>query len=112
MGTRRSRAEWESLVAEMEASGQSVARFSARRGLKPETLQWWRWQLRRASTVVRNASASLRLLPVAVIKSAATADGATSTLVEISLSDITVRVPVGTEAGYIAALVAALRARC
>jgi len=112
MGKRRSRAEWELLVTEMEASGQSVARFSARRGLKPETLQWWRWQLRRASPVAGNARPTIRLLPVGMVESAASADVGTPALVEVFLGDIGVRVPVGTEPGYVAALIAALRGRC
>ena len=112
MGIRRSRAEWEALIREMEASGQSVARFSARRGLKAETLQWWRWKLQRAEPVSRNAKASFRLMPVDVIESAAAADVWNPASIDVSVGDIAVRVPVGTEPAYVASLIAALRARC
>jgi hypothetical protein len=94
---RRSRAEWESLIAEMEASGQSVARFSARRGLKPETLQWWRWNLHRAEPVSMNAKGSVRLMPVDVIESAAAADVGNPAWIDLSVGDIAVRVAVGRE---------------
>jgi hypothetical protein len=112
MGTRRSRAEWESLVSELEASGQSVARFSARRGLKPETVQWWRWKVHRADAPGGNAVGSVRLMPVTMIESAATADVGNPALVEVSLGDITLRVAVGADPAYVASLVAALRAQC
>jgi len=112
MGIRHSRAEWESLIAEMEASGQSLGRFSARRGLELRTLQWWRWKLRRAAPVVGNAKALVRLIPVDVIESAAAADVGVGAPVEISLGDLVVRIAVGTEPAYVAALVEALRARC
>jgi|HubBroStandDraft_1064217.scaffolds.fasta_scaffold423244_1 hypothetical protein len=112
MGTRRSRAEWESLITELETSGQSVARFSARRGLKPRTLQWWRWNLDRTEPLTRHAKACVRLIPVDVIEPAATADMGNRAPIEISLGDVAVRVAVGTEPAYVASLIAALRARC
>lgn len=112
MGMRRSRVEWELLIAELEASGQSVARFSARRGLNPRSLQWWRWKLHRTEPVARNAEASVRLIPVDVIESAATADVGNPAPIEVSLGDLAVRVAVGTEPAYVASLIAALRARC
>ena len=112
MGIRRSRAEWESLITEMEVSGQGIVRFSAGRGLEPRTLQWWRWKLRRAEPVVGNAKALVRVIPVDVIESAAAADVGVGVPVEISFGDLVVRIAVGTEPAYVAALVEALRARC
>src|SRR5262245_48386192 len=110
MGTRRSRSEWESLVSDLERSGQGIAQFCARRGLAPRTVQWWRWKLRRAEAMVSSSAASIRLVPVDVIASAGTADGGAP--IEISFGDFALRVAVGTEPAYVASLLAALRGRC
>src|SRR5207245_5723410 len=107
MGTRRSRVEWESLVTELERSGQSIAQFCARRGLEPRTVQWWRWKLRRAGSMIATPAASIRLVPVDVIESAGTADGGAP--IEIACGDFALRVAVGTEPAYVASLLAALR---
>lgn len=109
MGIRRSGAEWESLIAELEESGLSVARFSARRGLEPRTVQWWRWKLRRCESKAARSSDSVRLVPVDVIGSASADRGAP---IEIVVGAFSLRVAVGTELEYVTALVAALRGRC
>lgn len=49
-GKRRSRQEWERLIAQWRAGGESAATFCARRGLRVQTLQWWRWRLRQRPT--------------------------------------------------------------
>jgi hypothetical protein len=42
---RRSAKEWARLVGEWERSGQGAEQFGSRRGLRPQTLVWWRWRL-------------------------------------------------------------------
>ena len=112
MGMRRSQAEWESLIAELDKSGRSVAEFSARRSIRARTLQWWRWKLRRAQPIARNAKPRIRLIPVDVVESAAPADVASPAPIAIALGDITLRIAVGTEPAYVASLIAVLRGRC
>lgn len=46
MAIRRSRAQWLEVLSEFEASGETLARFCARRGLSAGTFGWWRWRLR------------------------------------------------------------------
>ena len=44
---RRSAKEWKRLVREWERSGLTATAFASRRGLRRDTLVWWRWRLRR-----------------------------------------------------------------
>lgn len=46
MSPKRSRAEWEQLVAELEDSGETIGRFASARGVNRNTLAWWRWRTR------------------------------------------------------------------
>lgn len=46
MSAKRSRVEWEQLVAELEDSGEAIGRFAAARGVNRNTLAWWRWRTR------------------------------------------------------------------
>jgi hypothetical protein len=48
MSARTAASRWSEIVDEHEASGQSIRTFAELRGLKPETLSWWRWKLGRA----------------------------------------------------------------
>ncbi len=44
--TRTTREKWEQrIIRQWQRSGMDAASFSAREGLKPENLQWWRWHL-------------------------------------------------------------------
>ena len=52
---RRSRAEWVKLVAEFEKSDDSASGFASSRGLKANTLGWWRWKLRSERVVAQFA---------------------------------------------------------
>lgn len=52
MATKRSRAEWEQLVAKLDESGESVGRFADAHGLNRNTLAWWRWQTRSTASRV------------------------------------------------------------
>jgi transposase-like protein len=49
--TKRSRQEWEQIVAEYEESGDSLRGFAEAKGLNRRTLTWWRWRLRGAQPV-------------------------------------------------------------
>ena len=107
---RRSRAQWSGLVDEREASGQSVGAFCRRRGIKPRTFRWWAWKLGRGRGTAQKASRAIRLLPVDVVESAATADVGSE--IAIDLAGMTIRVAVGTSPEYVASLACALRAAC
>jgi hypothetical protein len=109
MASRKSREQWVAVVAAFEQSGESIAKFCARRRIRLGTLKWWRWRLRdarAASALVR--SADVRLVPVDVIGLAAQRPNG----VTIALSDLEVRVEVGTDVTYVGALVGELRSRC
>ena len=107
---RRSRAQWSSLVDEREASDQSVASFCRRRGIKPRAFRWWAWKLGRGCGTAQQTSRAIRLLPVDVVESAATADGGSD--IAIDLAGMTLRITVGTSPEYVATLARALRAVC
>jgi hypothetical protein len=44
---RRSAKEWARLLDELERSGQTTAAFARARGIRVDTLKWWRWRLQR-----------------------------------------------------------------
>lgn len=49
---RRTREEWQKLVAAWEKSGQSRREFSAEHGLNPRTLAWYRTKLKNKPLVL------------------------------------------------------------
>ena len=100
---RRSRASWKRLVAEVERGG-SIARTAQRHGVKPKTLAWWRWTLRRERDAETKEQ---QLLPVVFSADAAAA----AIMIEVR-EGIAVRVPIGSDVSYVAALVAAVRTTC
>jgi len=97
-----------------EQSNQSVERFCAKRDIRPGTFRWWRWRLRSGGDGAVSAEArgndEVRLLPVSVVGPAA--GGVRETAVEITFADLCVRAEPGTDAVYVATLVAELRSRC
>ena len=110
MAVRKNREQWVAIVAAFEQSGESLRKFCARRRIRLASLKWWRWRLRdarTASALVRKSD-EVRLVPVDVIGLAASRP----TGVTIALSDVEVRVEVGTDVAYVGALVGALRSRC
>ena len=111
MDARKNRSEWAAIITALDASGQSVKRFCARRRIKPSTLQWWRWNLERGGRASPERG-SVKLIPVDVVESAVPADGDNPRTIEVSLGDVALRFVVGTEPGYVASLLAALRSRC
>jgi hypothetical protein len=106
---RRSRAQWLELLAKFEDSGESVAKFCARKQIAPKTFSWWRWHLgdeRRAP-----ARESVRLIAVDVAAPIVESAVRESTI-RIAFTGIDLHVAVGTDAEYVGALVGAIRSRC
>jgi len=101
-------------MAAFEQANQSTERFCAKRRIRPGTFKWWRWRLRDSGTSPRTAVAAagkdVRLIPVDVVGLAARVNS--GALVEITFSGVAVRVEPGTDAAYVASLVAELRSRC
>jgi len=115
MRARRNGDQWQAIVAAFERSTQSVEQFCAKRDIRPATFKWWRWRLRSAGDVVATAltagkSGEIRLLPVSVVGSSARSAGESA--VEITFADVSIRVEPGTDAAYVATLVAEMRSRC
>jgi hypothetical protein len=114
MGARRSRAEWEEIVRAFDEAGEPLQKFCAKRRIRLEALKWWRWRLgasaRTRATTVRRPTTPVRLVPVEIIQPAMTA--ARPSTIAIAVSDVVVRVEVGTDPVYVAALVGALRSPC
>ena len=81
--------------------------------MKPKTLAWWRWTLRREA---EPTSKSARLLPVVLSSpgfAVAPKTFAHDEAITIELREgVSLRVPVGSDVGYVAALVVAVRGTC
>ena len=108
MAEGRSREFWKRLVGEV-ARGRTIAQTAERHGVNPKTLAWWRWTLRREREPVTNA----QLLPVVFSAGSASAIASRAEPVVVDLrDDISLRVPIGSDVSYVAALVAAVRATC
>lgn len=112
MALRRSRAEWEELVREVDRGG-TIADVARRHGVRPRTLAWWRWTLRRG-TVARSATRKQRavaMVPVRVRGESPTVERVADAI-EIAVRGVVVRIRVGQDTDYVARLVAAFAARC
>lgn len=107
---RRTRAFWRQAVDEVERGG-TVAATARAHGVKPKTLAWWRWTLRREA---ESTPRSARLLPVVLSPGpTAVSKSFTHEAIAIELREgVSFRVPVGSDVGYVAALVAAVRGAC
>jgi hypothetical protein len=84
MAHRRSAEEWEKLIREFEDSGETAAAFARARGIRPDTLKWWRWRLGREARATkpaasRRAAPRVRLLPVQPVHDVAPRDRETPT---------------------------------
>lgn len=121
-GTRRRRAaEWRDLVLEWRKSGHTREAFAEARGLKATTLGWWASKLARRSRpspVDKNRSTAEQatFLPVRVVDDAPRSRAVVAVAprgddcVEIVLGGGRVlRVPVGTDAAWVARVAAALQ---
>lgn len=113
---RHSREFWERAVREVER-GAAVSEVARRLGVRPGTLSWWRWHLRneqpkRAQRQGRGHASTIakaEFLPVVVAQPAPVRRGG---LVEIDAGNARLRVEVGVDVRYVAALVQALRSAC
>src|SRR5437667_11573209 len=95
---RRSRAQWLEVLAKFEASGESVAKFCARKQIFPRTFTWWRWQLRdeRRAAPVRE---SVRLIAVDVATPIVESRAAEAPI-RIALARLGLHVAIGTDVEY------------
>ena len=105
MSGRHSRSFWERLAAEVDKLGR-VWPVAERHGVSPQTLTWWRWKLRRERAGVV-AGRRPRLLPMVV--AGEQVSGMRSAQLELAVGDVRVRIEVGTDVRYVAALVGAIR---
>jgi hypothetical protein len=101
---RRGRKFWTKVAADYEASsGETHAEFAARRGVEKATFERWLYLLRHERSQLAGER-KVRLLPVQV----AAGHGGQHVLVELG-GGLGLRVGVGTDPDYVAALVTALR---
>ncbi len=90
-----------------ERSRSSIAEFCATHALVERTFCWWRWRLGREPGAPDRTS-DVRLVPVEVAKESAPSGD----VVVLAVAGIEIRVEIGTDIGYVAALVGELRSRC
>lgn len=107
MGVRRSRDDWADVLAEFDASGETLAQFCAKRRIRPRTFSWWRWRLRGGRHV---GPESVRLVAVDLKPTLPTTPPNRAVFVHVA--NVDVRVEIGTDVAYVADLVGALRSRC
>ena len=103
---RHDREFWKQLSAEVDRGG-SLAQVARRHRVRPKTLSWWRWQLRRG--LEPKPSRAPMLLPVHVPNGEAIIG---RSRFEVQLGRVRVRAEEGIDVEYVAALIGALRARC
>jgi hypothetical protein len=100
---RRNRGEWRAIVGAFERSGQTHEEFCVARGLNIGSFRAWLYRIR------RDASTDVRLVPVAVSMSesseTAVAAGGGQAVILVVVGRIELRVPVGSDAAYVAVLV-------
>ncbi|MBI2395092.1 MAG: transposase [Deltaproteobacteria bacterium] len=99
---RHPRSFWASRVAELDA-GESVDDVARRHRVKATTLRWWRSALRREPAEVP------AFLPVVVRRAPLPA---VAEPLELVVGDAVLRVPVGADVGYVAALLRAVGRPC
>lgn len=113
MAMRRSRAEWEKIVAEFEASGERHVAFCERRGLSVHAFRDWLYRFRQERSpqgAACSAKKSLQMVPVRVRR--APRAPAVDDVVEVLVRGALVRARIGQDPRYIAELAAALGERC
>jgi transposase-like protein len=101
---RHTRTFWKQLSAEVDL-GRSITEVARRHRVRPKTLSWWRWQLRRRTAT----KAVPPLLPVHVPTGEVVVG---RSQLEVRVGRVRVRADAGNDVEYIAALIAAVRARC
>lgn len=106
---RHSRDFWEQASREVDR-GFRVVEVARRLGVRPKTLSWWRWNLGRQKPAGRRATAA-PFLPV-VVAERPSLGVAVPVPIEIETCGVRLRVEIGGDVGYVAALVAAIRSTC
>ena len=94
-------------MGRFEGSGKSRREFAADAGVGLAIFQYWLYKLRRerdAATVRRPAVAEVRLVPVTV-----RARPKASPRLEIRVTGVRIRIPIGADPSYVAQLAMALR---
>lgn len=104
--TRRSKSWWQKTVAQWRRSGQTAEVFAAAAQISARTLRWWSSALVRDTRAAHGSSA---IVPIEIEVPRAAAVAEVSAPVEIAVGDVKVRCAVGTDPGYVVALVRALR---
>ena len=108
---RRSRADYEALLAERDTSGLTLRAFAESVGIKPATLYSWNRRLRAKQ---RYAEETPRLAPLQVVEAEPTTpspDGVETTWFELTLGDERVLlIPVGFDSSELRRLLAVLQA--
>jgi transposase-like protein len=102
---RHDRQFWERASREVD-SGSRVADVARRLGVRAGTLSWWRWRLHREAPPPEHRGGA-EFLPVVIAEPARVMRA-----VEVETRGVRVRVELGTDVGYVASLVAAIRSRC
>jgi hypothetical protein len=106
MPTTESIDTWRKVLADWEASGLSVREFAAQRGLKVKSLEWWRWKLcalKKKDDSALLPVATMRFVPLDVVKPAATA-----LRLRLENAPVSLEIPHGVELGWLRAVVDAL----
>ncbi len=103
MAVRHDREFWERACREVRR-GARVHDVARRLGVSARTLQWWSWKLRRESI-----EEPAGFLPVVLAERAPVVPTAA---LELETNGVRIRVELGTDVQYVAALVAAIRAAC
>jgi transposase-like protein len=99
---RHDREFWERACREVH-QGAKVSDIARRLGVSPRTLQWWSWKLR------QEPAGTTAFLPVVATEHPVV----TSTMpLELEANGVRIRVEIGADVRYVAALVAALRGTC
>ena len=107
---RRTRSEWEKLAAEFARGDEPRDAFCARVGVHVTTFRWWLTELRRKRRAPdARKSKALQLVPVRIREASA---AASAMPIEVVVRGATLRVAIGTDIEYVAALASALASRC
>lgn len=101
----RSRSWWQRTVSRWKSSGLTAREFAAREDLSAGTLMWWSSRLRRGTRAERGLDESVAIAPIEID----VPRGARSSHVEVAIEGAVLRVEVGADVEYVAALVKQLR---
>ena len=107
MRTRHDRPWWQTTVTAWQGSGLTAEVFSAKRGINPTTLCWWRGRLAREAAEPASELTLLRV-EVAEVEAIREPAPAHSVLLCALVGPAELRIAIGTDPAYIGAVVAAI----